>query len=95
MEQALAQSINTPAVRLLLRAGGPAAVAAVAHRLGIADRLPERCRRWRSAPARSACWRWPPPMRAFFNGGVRVTPNGIETLDLDGRAAAATPARRR
>ena len=41
LAEALAQSLNVPAVRLLQRAGGADAVAAVAHRLGIADRLPD------------------------------------------------------
>ncbi|HEY1412916.1 MAG TPA: transglycosylase domain-containing protein, partial [Rhodopila sp.] len=41
MEEALAQSINTVSVRLLLRSGGPKAVAATAARLGIADKLPD------------------------------------------------------
>ena len=56
LEEALAQSINTVSVRLLLQAGGPRAVAARRARLGIAD----SCRtthRWRSAPARSGCWK--------------------------------------
>src|SRR6202012_144596 len=40
VEEALAQSINTSAVRLLLQAGGPRVVGKVAARLGIADKLP-------------------------------------------------------
>ncbi|HEY2132215.1 MAG TPA: transglycosylase domain-containing protein, partial [Acetobacteraceae bacterium] len=40
LEEALAQSINTASVRLLLRSGGAKAVAATAARLGIADKLP-------------------------------------------------------
>ena len=41
VEEALAQSINTAAVRLLQQAGGPRAVANEAARLGIADKLPD------------------------------------------------------
>ena len=41
LEEALAQSINTASVRLLLLAGGPRVVAGVAARLGIADKLPD------------------------------------------------------
>jgi penicillin-binding protein 1A len=41
VEEALAQSVNTAAVRLLLTAGGARAVSQVAARLGIADRLPD------------------------------------------------------
>ena len=58
LTQALAQSINTAAVRLLLQAGGPRVVAATAARLG----LPTSCRttrRWRWAPARWGCWNCP------------------------------------
>ena len=40
LEEALAQSINTVAVRLLMQAGGPRVVAQLATRLGIADKLP-------------------------------------------------------
>jgi penicillin-binding protein 1A len=40
LEDALAQSINTASVRLLIKSGGARAVAATAARLGIADRLP-------------------------------------------------------
>ena len=40
VEEALAQSINTAAVRLLLQAGGPRVVAKLAARLGIGGRLP-------------------------------------------------------
>ena len=40
IEDALAHSINTATVRLLLQAGGPRAVTAVARRLGITTNLP-------------------------------------------------------
>ena len=41
LQEALALSINTAAVRLLLQSGGPRVVAAIAARLGITDRLPD------------------------------------------------------
>ena len=41
LEEALAQSINTAAVRLLLRTPAARVAAAVAARLGIADKLPD------------------------------------------------------
>ena len=41
LEEALADSVNTVAVRLLLQNGGPKAVAATALRMGIADKLPK------------------------------------------------------
>ena len=40
LEEALAQSVNTASVRLLMQAGGPRAVAGLARRLGITDPLP-------------------------------------------------------
>ena len=40
VEEALAQSVNTAAVRVLLRAGGPRAAVAAARRLGLDGRLP-------------------------------------------------------
>jgi len=55
LEEALAQSINT-ARAAGMQAGGPGAVADVAHRWA----SPTRCRktpRWRWAPAVSACWK--------------------------------------
>ena len=61
VEEALAQSINTAAVRLLLQAGGPRAVARRRHDWA----SPTSCRttpRSRWAPARSGCWNSPRPM---------------------------------
>lgn len=76
LEEALAQSINTSAVRLLLQFGGPRAVAATASRLGIEDRLPD--------DATLALGTGPVGLlelssayAAFFNGGNRVTPFGF------------------
>ena len=40
VEESLAQSVNTSAVRVLLRAGGPRAAVAVARRLGLEGRMP-------------------------------------------------------
>jgi penicillin-binding protein 1A len=81
LEQALAQSINTASVRLMLKAGGPASVAAVAHRLGIADRLPD-------VPALAlgtgevGLLELTAAYATFFNGGKRITPHGIETATI-------------
>ncbi len=84
VERALALSLNAPAVRLLLRAGGPASVAAVAHRLGIADRLPDHPS-LALGTGEVGVLEMAAAYASFFNGGFRVTPRGIETLDLDGR----------
>ena len=83
VEQALAQSINTAAVRLLLRAGGPRAVAAVAHRLGIADRLPDNAS-IALGTANVGLLELTAAYAAFFNGGARVTPFGLTALDTGG-----------
>ena len=72
--------VNTAAVRLLLQAGGPRPVAAVARAARHRRHPAGRCHRWRWAPARSGCWNWPAPMPTFFNGGLRVTPTRIEAM---------------
>ena len=90
LEQALAQSLNTAAVRLEMAAGGPAGVAAVAHRLGIADRLPE-------VPALAlgtgevGLLEMTAAYATFFNGGKRVSPFGIEAATVDGVRQAVAP----
>jgi penicillin-binding protein 1A len=94
VEEALAQSINTSAVRLLLQAGGPRAVAAVAARLGIADKLPNDAS-LALGTGEVGLLELSSAYAAFFNGGTRVAPFGIETLQADGRAvdAARSPPR--
>ena len=92
LEHALALSLNTAAVRLEQLAGGPQAVADVAHRLGIADRLPD-------VPALAlgtgevGLLEMTAAYATFFNGGRRVTPYGIETAIIDhDRQPVAPPA---
>ncbi|HEY8288524.1 MAG TPA: PBP1A family penicillin-binding protein [Acetobacteraceae bacterium] len=75
LEEALAQSINTAAVRLLLRAGGPRAVAATAARLGIADKLPDDAS-LALGTGEVGLLELTASYAAFFNGGERVTPFG-------------------
>jgi penicillin-binding protein 1A len=84
LEDALAESINTASVRLLLRAGGARAVAGVAHRLGIADALPDNASLALGTSevgvlelARAYC--------AFFNGGLRVQASGLSAITADRR----------
>jgi penicillin-binding protein 1A len=84
LTQALAQSINTAAVRLLLRAGGPRAVAATAARLGIADKLPDNAS-LALGTGEVGLLELSAAYAPFFNGGYRVTPFGVETY------AAANP----
>jgi penicillin-binding protein 1A len=82
LEQALADSINTAAVRLELQSGGPQAVAATAHRLGIAEKLPD-------VPALAlgtgevGLLELTAAYAPFFNGGKRITPHGIESAFIN------------
>jgi penicillin-binding protein 1A len=83
LEQALALSLNTASVRLMQRAGGPRAVAAVARRLGIADRLPD-------VPALAlgtgevGLLELTAAYAPFFNGGSLVAPHGVAAATVDG-----------
>lgn len=83
LEQALAQSLNTAAVRLLLRAGGPGVVAAAAHRLGVGDPLP-------MTPSLAlgtgdvGLLEMTAAYAAFFNGGFAVQPTALLALTADG-----------
>ena len=55
LEEALAQSINTASVRLLLNNGGPRPSPPPPHVWGSPTSCPT-LPRWRWAPARSGCW---------------------------------------
>jgi penicillin-binding protein 1A len=85
LEQALAQSLNTASVRLMLKCGGPRAVAETAHRLGIADALPD-------VPALAlgtgevGLLELTAAYAPFFNGGLRVVPHGIDAATIDHRS---------
>ena len=88
VEEALAQSINTAAVRLLLEAGGPRPVAAAARRLGIADRLPDNAS-LALGTGEVGLLELTAAYAGFFNGGERVTPYAIEAAKVDGRRSGA------
>jgi penicillin-binding protein 1A len=95
LEEALAQSINTVSVRLLLQNGGPRAVAAVAKRLGIDEKLPDNASlalgTGEVRPIELAA-----AYAAIFNGGYAVTPTGIEWLQTNNTKVTpphATPTR--
>ena len=85
MEDALAQSLNTVSVRLLLRVGGPTVVAAMAHRLGIMGNLPNNDS-LALGTAEVSLLEMTGAYATFFNGGLRMTPTGIESITADGRA---------
>lgn len=92
LEQALAESINTAAVRLLLQSGGPRAVAAVAHRLGIADALPDNAS-LALGTGEVGLLEMTAAYAAFFNGGFAVTPTGLDAYETGGRTVPAARAR--
>jgi penicillin-binding protein 1A len=77
LEEAMAQSINTAAVRILLRSGGPRAVAATAARLGIADKLPNDAS-LALGTGEVGLLELTAAYAAFFNGGNRVVPHGLD-----------------
>jgi penicillin-binding protein 1A len=85
VEEALAQSINTSAVRLLLQAGGPRVVAKLATRLGIADKLPNDAS-LALGTGEVGLLELSSAYAAFFNGGARVAPFAVEALLAGGSA---------
>ena len=82
LEEALAQSINTAAVRLMQQSGGPGATVATARRLGIDDRLPD-------VPALAlgtgevGLLELTAAYAAFFNGGHRITPHALDSATVN------------
>lgn len=93
LEEALAQSINTASVRLLLQVGGPRVVADVAHRLGIADKLPDDDS-LALGTGEVGLLEMTAAYATFFNGGHRVAPYGVEQVQTGGGmqpAAHAAP----
>jgi penicillin-binding protein 1A len=91
VEEALALSVNTAAVRLLMRAGGPRVVAKVAARLGIADPLPDNAS-LALGTGDVGLLEMAGAYAAFCNGGRLITPTGIEALTASGHAVALPPA---
>jgi penicillin-binding protein 1A len=79
LEEALAQSINTASVRLLLRSGGAKAVAATSARLGIADKLPKDAS-LALGTGEVGLLELTAAYAPFFNGGNRVVPFGLDGM---------------
>ncbi len=84
LADALALSLNTPAIRLLQRAGGPGVVAGVAHRLGIADRLPDTPS-LALGTGEVGLLELVAAYAPLFNGGMLAPPLAVEGGMVDGR----------
>ncbi len=84
LEEALAQSLNTAAVRLMQQAGGPRPVAAVARRLGIADSLPDDLS-LALGTGEVGLLELSAAYATLFNGGRSVTPQSIDAIEADRR----------
>jgi penicillin-binding protein 1A len=87
VEHALADSINTVAVRLMIAAGGPAAVAAEAHRLGVTSPLGANPSLTLGTSDVSLL-QMAGAYATFFNGGRRITPTGLDSVQADGKPVA-------
>ncbi|WP_241665384.1 transglycosylase domain-containing protein [Teichococcus oryzae] len=77
LEDALAHSVNTAAVRLLQQGGGAGEVAGMARRLGIQGRLPEHPS-LALGTAEVTLLDLTAAYAAFANGGFRITPYGVQ-----------------
>ena len=93
LEEPLAQSVNTAAVRVLFRAGGPRAAAEAARRLGLDGRFPNDAS-IALGTGEVTLLDLTAAYAGFANGGLRVTPFGIAGAQATG-AALPLPARRR
>ncbi|MDE2239903.1 MAG: transglycosylase domain-containing protein [Rhodospirillales bacterium] len=91
MTEALADSMNTAAIRILLRAGGPRRVIAVARTLGLDDHFPDDATMALGTGGVGVI-QLAAAYAAFFNGGERVTPYGVTAIN--GVPAAITPPER-
>jgi penicillin-binding protein 1A len=89
LEQALALSLNTASVRLEMQYGGPAAVAAVAHRLGVGGKLPD-LPSLALGTGEAGLLEMTSAYASFFNGGRAVTPHAILSATADGRPVPVT-----
>jgi penicillin-binding protein 1A len=90
VEEALAHSVNTSAVRVLLRAGGPRAAAAAARRLGLDGRLPNDAS-LALGTGEAGLLDLAAAFSAFANGGFRVEPHGIAAATGGGGRALPVP----
>ena len=80
LEEALAQSSNTAAVRLMQQAGGPRAVAAVAHRLGLTESLPDDLS-LALGTGEVGLLQLAAALAPMLNGGFGVVPFGVTAVE--------------
>jgi penicillin-binding protein 1A len=85
-EEALAQSVNTAAVRVLQRAGGPRPVREMAARLGLAGPFPNDAT-IALGTGEVTVLDLAAAYAAFANGGLRVFPFGIASATAGGQPA--------
>ena len=79
MTEALADSMNTAAIRILFRAGGARRVIALARQLGLNDNFPDDASMALGTGAVGVL-QLAAAYAGFFNGGNRVTPYGITAI---------------
>lgn len=77
LDEALAHSVNTASVRLMMRFGGPKPVAATAARLGITSKLPTDAS-LALGTGEVGLLELTAAYAPFFNGGFRVVPFAVE-----------------
>jgi penicillin-binding protein 1A len=87
MTEALADSMNTAAIRILLRAGGAKRVIATARDLGLNDHFPDDATMALGTGAVGVL-QMAGAYATFFNGGNRITPYGV--AGINGVPAAIT-----
>jgi penicillin-binding protein 1A len=80
MTEALADSMNTAAIRILLRAGGARRVIKVARSLGLDDNFPDNASLALGSGS-VGVMQLAGAYAAFFNGGKRVVPYGITGIN--------------
>ncbi|HEY1855869.1 transglycosylase domain-containing protein [Acidocella sp.] len=80
MTEALSDSMNTVAIRILLRAGGPRRVIALARLLGLDDHFPDDVT-MALGTGGVGVMQLAGAYATFFNGGNRVTPYGVTAIN--------------
>lgn len=88
MTTALADSLNTAAIRILIRAGGPRRVAGVARSLGLNDHFPDDAT-IALGTSSVGVMQLAAAYAGLFNGGHRVTPYGV--MAINGRDVPVQP----